>query len=530
MRTLHSPPFFATAPAVARAALLASIALAGACTPPPDDVPAEPRALLRRASLDVRGRVPSFAEMAHVEADPARTRALIDSFVDDEAFGTSVRDVFARAFRTRFEEFFNPDAGDYGEDVAWQLSVAEEPLKLLESIAREDRPFTDLVTADETFVNEVMAEQYPVEGYDFDSTASGGGWQRVRYADGRPHAGVLSMTAMYLRYSTCGQNFNRGRANAFSRILLCDNYLKRPVDFPRDIDLTDEAGIRNAVSENVACTSCHASLDPMAAYLFGFANDDGDDPRLDWDAAEAGGWADATGAHPAYHGAPGEDLRDLGRSIAGDPRFVRCATTRVHEALMGRASTGADFNDISAHADAFQAGGLTLKALYRSLLRAPAYETASSKLISPEILETVVAQLTGYRATADGVDLMRSDVEGLHVLGGGLDARSGDHPATSPSTSRVLVYERIAEAAAAYAVNEAGAPLLGDADVDARPDDLALAKIVVRATALDDDAARALADELLVLFDDLVADGFSARDAWTGVVSALLRDPSFVLY
>ncbi len=517
--------------------LLASLA---SCVPATDDTNAPPldsslsaRQVLRRASLDVRGRMPSADELAAIDAAPEALDSIMSSYVDDAAFGTSVKDLFARAFRTRFEEYFNPDEGEYGEDMTWQLSLAEEPLMLLESIATEDRPFTDLLTADETYVNETLWFQFPVDGYDEDQ----GGWQRVHYSDGRPLAGVLSMTSMYFRYSTCGQNYNRGRANAFSRILLCDNYLKRPVDFPRDIDLTDEDGIKTAIRTNVACTSCHASLDPLAAFMFGFANDEGDDPRTVWDAEKAGDWVKATGAHPAYHGQPGNDFTDLGRLIAEDPRFVRCAATRVAEGLIGRPMTTADFDAVSGHVDEFLAGGMTLRALYRSVLRDRVYlgatdgtrEEAPAKLLTPEVIEGVIADLTGYHATYDGVDLMRSDVEGLHVLGGGLDARSGDHPAVSPSTSRVLVQERIAEAAASFVV-ENGGPLIGDVDTEARPDEDELAVIVARATALDDEAAHALSSELVVLWDDITSDGVSANEAWVAIVSALLRDPSFVLY
>lgn len=510
------------------------------CTPAVDDTDTtrppsslSARQQLRRASLDIRARLPTADELAAVDADPTRLDALIDSFVDDRAFGTTVKDLFARAFRTRFEEYFNPDFGDYGEDPFWQFSIAEEPLMLLQAIAQQDRPFTDLVQAEETYVNEALALQYPVDGYDDEQ----GGWQAVRYNDGRPLAGVLSMSSMYFRYSTCGQNYNRGRANAFSRILLCDNYLKRPVDFPRDIDLTDEEGIRNAVTQNVACTSCHASLDPLAAFMFGFDNDEGGDPQAFWDARLAGGWRDATGAHPAYHGQPADDFTGLGRLIADDPRFVRCAATRVMEGLLGRPTTAADFDAVTAHTDAFVAGGLTLRALFRSVLRDNVYigavdgarEQVPAKLITPEILEGVLDDLTGYRATSDGVDLMRSDLEGLHVLAGGLDARSGDHPATAPSTSRVLVHERLAEAAAAHVIDRGG-PLIRDVDTDARPDEDELTSVVERATALEPDLARALAVELQALWDEIVEDGVPERDAWVAILSALLRDSSFVLY
>src|SRR5207237_1078714 len=96
-----------------------------------------------------------------------------------------------------------------------------------------------------------------------------------------------------------------------------------------------------------------------------------------WIADSADGWQDATGQAPAYMGLPGKDLTDLGKQISADPRFVRCATTRVYEGLIGRAANNSDFDAISKHEAAFRAGGLTLKSLYRSILRDPVYRGAA---------------------------------------------------------------------------------------------------------------------------------------------------------
>jgi ATPase subunit of ABC transporter with duplicated ATPase domains len=75
---------------------------------------------------------------------------------------------------------------------------------------------------------------------------------------------------MWWRYPSNGSNYHRGRANAVSRIFLCSDYLSRPVIFPRDLDLTDEELVLNAIRTNPACVNCHVSLDPLASYLSGF--------------------------------------------------------------------------------------------------------------------------------------------------------------------------------------------------------------------------------------------------------------------
>src|SRR4051812_21065428 len=128
--------------------VLSLIVIADGCSsasiPTPGSLDA--RQVLRRASLDVRGRPPTNAELDDAEAHPENIDARIDRYLDDnDAFGRSVRDLFARAFRTRFEDYYSPGA-DYGEDAEFQTSIAEEPLKLIEDIAVSNRAFTDLVT------------------------------------------------------------------------------------------------------------------------------------------------------------------------------------------------------------------------------------------------------------------------------------------------------------------------------------------------------------------------------------------------
>jgi hypothetical protein len=505
------------------------------------------RAALRRASLDLRHRTPSLDDFLRIDRDPDAYSALVDSYLREPAFGDAVADLFARPFRTRFEQYFHPFLGDYGLDDAYQRAVAEEPLRLLRAMALEDRPFSDLVTADTTFVDEHTARTWPVAGYD----AARGGWQEVRYDDDRPPAGVLSMNALYFRYSSCGQNHHRGRANALSRMLLCDNYLKRPIDFPRDIDLTDEEGVRDAVRENPACVACHASLDPLASFLFGFANDVGDDPQPFYDPGMADGWRDATGLAPAFHGVPGDDLTDLGHAIADDPRFLRCATTRVVEGLFGRAvdvdahTADGGFDIVTAHQQAFQAGGATLSALWRSVVHDAGYRGVDptrdvTKWMSPEVFGDAVANLTGYRAVDGDVDVLRSDLTGLHVLGGGLDARSGDTPPAAPSPSRVLVWERVAEAAATHVVDAMAAGdgehtgrfglLLDGVDLDAAPPaDVLRALVMMTAAPSNDDADDAVA-ALSALWAGVVDDGAAPREAWAAVLTASLRDAAFVRY
>ena len=87
-------------------------------------------------------------------------------------------------------------------------------------------------------------------------------------------------------------------------------------------------------------------------------------------------------------------------------------------------------------------------------------------MLSPETLQRVVTALTGFEPKIEGVDIVREEA-GLRVIGGGLSALSGDYPSRTASLTRVLVQERLAEAAALYLVEEGGAratQLISDID------------------------------------------------------------------
>jgi len=512
-------------------------------------------ALLVRLSLDLRGVRPTPDELARVEGPDAEAAlvALVDELLADPRFGDRVRDLFAIVLRTRVEDFpvgaaaLGLDESDQG---ALFASIGEEALHVIARVATEDHPWTDLVTADWTMADGTLADIYPLAR----EPAPDRTWRPARYTDGRPAAGLLATNGLWWRYLSDGVSYGRGRANAIARIFLCADFLDRPVDFPRDIDLTDEAGIRLAVRENDGCIGCHAGLDPLASYLAGFQYTDKTAPEMvTYHPERERSWGAMTELAPGFYGAPGYSLRDLGRQIAADPRFVQCAVETTFELLMRRPVDWTDAREIDAltlHREAFLAGGLTLRALVRSIVSDARYRMAETadgagaeRLVTPEQWADMLADWTGYRLEAGGADLLATDLTGLRTLAGGGDGRSGAEPATLPTATMSLVWERTAEAAARHAVDAPIAPpdarALFTVDLAAEPagdvafDDPAFrAQVVALHRRLF--GTRVAADGLevratLALWDRLAAiDG--PADAWAGVLTALLRDPSLVLY
>jgi len=514
-----------------------------------------PGAVLLRLSLDLRGVRPTPEEYAAVEADPETAIATLrESFLKDPRFASRARDLYANVTRTRVEDFpisaemLGVDPEEQGQLFA---SIGEEPLMMLARIVEEDRPLTELVTADWTMADERLADIFPIAWV---SSAGGNaeGWRVARYTDGRPAAGWLSTNALWWRYLSDGVNYGRGRANAVARIFLCADFLDRPVDFPRDIDLTDEEGIREAVRENDGCIGCHAGLDPLASYLAGFQyTDKTASEMVRYHPERERQWVGMTELPPAFYGRPGFTLSDLGRQLAADPRFVECAVERGFELIMRRAPDKRDplvLDQLTRVREAFLAGKLTFRALVRAIVSDPRYALAEpaepARVVPPEMWSDVLQDLTGFRFTSGGVDLLATDFTGLRTLAGGGDGRAGADPAKTPTATMALVWERTAEAAALYAVENAPRPpdkhaLFTEVAPDETPDGPAVDDPAMRAqaaflhhrlfgtkVALDGLEVR----ETLRLWDGAFAVEQSAGRAWAAVLTALLRDPEMAFY
>jgi hypothetical protein len=546
-----------------RVLLFAALAGTGAMTAcQPTDTAAtdglSPTAVLVRASLDLRGRRPSPDELRQVATNPDALDGLIDGFLEDDAFARRIKDLFAPAFRTRVDEY--PYADGDEEDGETYLVLGEEPLDLVAYIAMNDRPYTDLVLAPFTVATEGMLARWPLEPIDDDGAWLPEETVLATYDDARPNTGVISMNTLWWRHTSTEENANRGRANALSRALLCESFLDRPIDFPNDIDLTDTESIHAAIRENQGCTACHATLDPLASYLWGFMyRGENAEAWARYNPAGERDWMFTTEREPGFFGTPGATLHDLGAQLANDPRYVTCAVERVTEGLLGRDLTLDDDGALAEHREAFIHGGLTLRALVKSVVRSPAYRgrteksafggtpaAVKTKLVTPDILADNLHALTGYRLRDEvGVDAVRRDF-GLRAVAGGSDSGA----ATLPSTGLVLVQRRLAERAASAAFRggddwddiddegfedegewtfEEGAlhAVLEEIEREARPTRETLDALLSTAQSRVGDTAAQ--DALLSLWDEL-AQNAGPEGAWQGVLTAVLADPDHLLY
>lgn len=220
--------------------------------------------LLNRASLDLRGRHPSLEELRRVREDPRAVGPMVDRFVEDPAFPERMAWIWNERLHTALWglsfDRFDPERGA-PYPLATQAAMGWAAPAMLALLVAEGRPLTELVTAAEVAVHPDLPASWQTQG------GSSAGWGWGRYADDRPMAGLLSSTTLWLRYTENQTNLNRGRANAVARILLCADFFDRAgssFEFSVDFD-----AVEDAVQSEAVCTSCHAALDPLAAFFGG---------------------------------------------------------------------------------------------------------------------------------------------------------------------------------------------------------------------------------------------------------------------
>ena len=539
---------------------LALLAPLVACqnSPPSSDgmVLLQPREQLIRLSVDLRGIHPSEADLQAYEQNPATWNTWVETWLEDDRVTDRLLEIYNHRYLTRNgQSYFNAeDAGLNGVDAnVLGDVVGEEPLALLRYVIENDLPYSHMVTADHTMATPLLAAFW-----DTDYPDGADGWQPVQYMDGRPHAGILTMTTTWQRYPSMGGNANRHRANAVSKMLLCEDYLTRPIVLSRaavdQLTLDPEA----AIADNPGCQSCHASLDPLSANFFGFFNYDDDMGigQTTYRPENEQAWNDYAGKPPGFFGRPTANLQELALEIVEDPRFSTCAVQTLLDGLTQRdTSATTDWTELQQHVAAFEHSDQNLLALTRSIVNDPAYRVAfhaddatdanlaGLKMVSPSQLASIIEDLTGYRWTFGGRDGMTTHGLGLPVLAGGIDSDLVTTPSHNPSVGMVFIQERLAQAAAWQVVNadlaldrEGDARLLRFVTVEDTPEsnpDAFEAQIRHLYLAITGHPLAPNATEPAALTDlwkQVYSVEASSTAAWASVTSVVLRDPRVLLY
>lgn len=436
---------------------------------------------LTRASVALRGVRPSVDELEAVHDDPRYVEAIVDWYLTTPEFGATIRELHEEALLTGVDPVIYPAgfpaigalAGRTLQDI--NTSIVQAPLRLIEHVVTHDRPYTEIVTADYTVADDAVAT---VWGTDYD--ASGPRWQETHYQDDRPTAGILSDSFLFTRHSTTYSNKSRGRANAISRALLCYDFLSREIPIDSGIDLADPKAVSDAVSANPACVSCHQTLDPLAGYFSPFypiylPSDVKQYPFRMYEPAFREVFRTT---EPGYFGVGGGDLRELGQSIASDPRFSLCAAKRFYAYLAEVDLDQVPLQLASELQGVLIDSGMNAKALAKAVVMSDAFRASQAvaddgadavvgmKKMRPAQLSRTIAALTGYRfrtslpieiipgtGKVGDVDLMEDAFFGFDVLAGGIDGSSVTRPSHTMNATVALTVDALAARAAEHVVD-----------------------------------------------------------------------------
>ncbi len=461
----------------------------------------------RKATLNLGGRLPTADEATALEAgDDVDLDAALDVLLEEEAFYGRLKAMYNDLFLTdkyingrrgtelldgsRFPDLFWYEDGLPPQNERTQeqenerrrlegttnRGVAREPLELVAYLARNNRPFTELVTADYTMVNPFSARSYGVGSIvSFADPQNEFEFQPVTIPD-YPHAGVLSSPMWLNRFPTTDTNRNRHRARMVLKFFAATDIL-RIADRP--VDAAAIAGF-NPTLNDAQCTVCHAVIDPIAGTFQNW------DERGAFNPPGEGWFGDMFA--PGFKGdaLPFDDrfaaTEFLGGHLAADPLFALATVHILFQGLTGRepVSAAVDPSDpefdaknraftaqdnvLQAIAKAFIDSGYNIKVAVKEIVKSPYFRAASAqdallgadnraflasfgtaRYLTPELLDTKIEAVLGYPWTRTN-DNRRFllDINEYLIYYGGIDSDAVITRITSPNGLMSAVASRMA--------------------------------------------------------------------------------------
>lgn len=467
-----------------------------------------PARLLRRVTLSLGARLPSIQERAAVLANGrAALDPILDRIMTEEAFYDRLHEAFNDLFLLRgtgdvpesvlsYDHFnktrFWPRDYDFGDDLSeketkqaryklfdvYREAIQREPYELIEYIVRNERPFTELVTADFIMVSPYTARGYgvfealkerfedPDDPFEFIPTqipalTSRSG--KVQESDDGhyPHSGLLSTFHYTRRYPTTDTNRNRLRARMYYQHFLGIDIMQLA---PRVSDAAAiDAKYEIPTMQAAECVVCHKTIDPVAG-LFQDYDKDG------WFISRRADWhEDMFGP-----GREGEDrnedqrwrsLQWLGERTASDSRFAIAMMEHVYYILMGRKVSSpprdidhpqfaarrrayvAQRDMLASVAEAFVADNFNLKTAFKMMINTQFYQADAvatpglsaerlaelddiglMRLLSPEQLERKIVAVFGKPWGR-----LKKDYTKIDILYGGIDSKQVTERMADPS-------------------------------------------------------------------------------------------------
>ncbi len=320
--------------------------------------------LFRKAAIGLAGRLPTNEEMETIARDgePALDKAL-DKILSEDLFFERLKDGFNDILLTDFYLGDTPEnrlaPAHYPNAYWWdrlgltgvplhqlrtkgRYGIAREPLELIAYIVKNNRPITEILTADYIMVSPFSAKNYGVfdkvqfnnneDQYEFKPVTlpaiAGSGGQGSTF----PHAGILTSYMVLSRYPATETDRNRVRSRFFFSTFLAIDLLELAARSNNPLETVLE--YENPTRDAPACAICHVIMDPVAG-AFQYHDNNG------WYRPRYGGWYKDTFA-PGVNGEllpagrEWEGLRWLGQQTIKDPRFALAMTEHAFFIVTGQ--------------------------------------------------------------------------------------------------------------------------------------------------------------------------------------------------
>ena len=356
----------------------------------PQDV--EPGEIYEIADADLASRLSFFLWGAPPDEELIRL-ADDGDLSDDRELERQVRrmlaDPKAEALASRFAgqwlrlqdlEKVRPDALSYPYyDQSLADAMHRETELLFDHIRTQDRPITDLLTADYTFVNERLARHYGMTG------VLGPDFQMVQYPDDR-RRGILGHGSILTLTSHANRTSPVLRGKWVMEVLLGSPPPPPPPNVPT-LEEGEEAADGRILSvrermevhrANPACSSCHNVIDPIGLAFENF------DVTGAWRARDEGNPIDTNGE--LYDGAPLTGVDDIRDAILSRPEvFYRIFTENMMAYALGRRVEYYDMPSVRQITEDAEEEEYRLSAFVVGVVNSPAFRT--SRAAPPAVAE-----------------------------------------------------------------------------------------------------------------------------------------------
>ncbi len=269
----------------------------------------------------------SLAEAGKL-SEPAMLRAQVDRLLADERAASFSESFAGQWLEIRALSSVNPDPEKFP---AWKPELRDamktETTLFFNAILKENRPMSDFLTADFTFLNGLLAKHYGIEGVE------GPDFRRVPL-DTPQRGGILSQASVLTvtSYPTRTSPVIRGK-------YVLNNILGTPPPPPPpNVPALDESSVGHDASlreqmeahrADPACATCHARMDALG---FGLENYDA---IGQWRTEDGDFPVDSSGVLPS--GESFESPKELSRILQQQlPVFARNVTEKMLTYALGR--------------------------------------------------------------------------------------------------------------------------------------------------------------------------------------------------